>query len=81
MLVAEILVRRDEYLEASFLRCVEQVTILEFRPAEFVASGDFVFFQGISKRDGSALIEKDPHSGGDLSAPRRVFQHGADLIQ
>jgi len=40
-----------------------------------------VVLQGISKRDGSALIEKNPHSGGDLCTPRRVFQHGADLIQ
>ena len=38
-------------------------------------------FEGISKWDGSALIEKDAHSGGDLSTPRRMFQHGANLIQ
>lgn len=37
--------------------------------------------EGISKWNGSTLIEKDPHSGGNPCTPRRMFQYGADLIQ
>lgn len=56
LLMAQVFVRSDKHLISSFGR-LEQVTVLQVRPSQFIGGGDRVEAERVPQRSRRALIE------------------------
>ena len=81
MLVSEVGVGCNQDLEGVPLRRIQQIAILQFRPAALVGGGNFVMRQGVRQGRGSALIKKYAHLCGSKRASRGVIKHGPYLFK
>jgi len=68
LLIPQVPISGDQNLEAVFLSRVNQLTVRQLRPAAFEGGGDFML-----RRDGRALIEKDPRLSRSQGAARRML--------
>jgi hypothetical protein len=76
----QVPIGRQEHFESSLFGSVEELAVLQRRPAAFVSSRDLVIRQSLAQRRRSPLIKQDTHSGRRQRASRRVLQDGTDLI-
>jgi len=81
LLILELRVSGDEYLEAFLLRRIQQLAVLQPRPVALVRGRYFVMRQRLTQRDRGSLVEKYAHLSGGQCAPCGVLQNRANLLQ
>jgi len=81
LLVAEIGVSGDKYLESLIFCRTQQLAVLESSPAKLVGGGDTVIGESLPQRNRSPLVKQDTHLCSQQSGPGRVFQDVASLRQ
>lgn len=80
-MIPQVLISGNQNLEAVFLSGVNQLTILQLRPAALEGGGDFMLREKLTQRDWRALIEKDPHLSRSQSAARRMLKYSTGLLK
>ena len=81
LLIPKARVGRDKDFEAVLFSGVQQLTVLQRRPAALVSRRHFVVEQRLAQRDRSTLIEENAHSGGCQCTACRVFEDRANLVE
>lgn len=81
LLVLEIQIGRDQYLEALRFSCSEQLAILERGPTVFVGRNHLVVQQKVAQWRRRALVEKDSHLHRGQRTSSGVLQHRTCLIE
>ena len=81
MLVFEIRVSGDEHGEVLLLGRVQQLAVLQLRPAALIRGGNFVMRQCVTQGFGRALIEENTHLCGSKRTSSGVIEDGASLFQ
>lgn len=71
LLIAKILIGRDDGFETGGLGGAQEVTVLQIAPVSFVGRGDLVSGQETPKRRGCSLIEQDAHGANQASTRLR----------
>ena len=74
-------VRCDQHTEAFLLGDIEQLAVLQLRPAALVGSDDFIFRKGAPQRFGLSLIEQDAHLCSGKRAAGSMIEYRANLFQ
>ena len=77
----ELQVSRQQQLEPLSLGSIQQVAILQPRPAELVSGSNLVVLERIAERKRRALIEQDAHSSRRERAAGRMLEHGPSLLE
>lgn len=81
LLVADVLVRREQNFETFRLGCRDQLAVNEAIPSAFYSFNNSVAFEGISKRSGSAVIEEYSHRPLRWAAGQGARQGSAQQIR
>ena len=81
LLVPEARVGRNQECKAFALSRVQQLAVLQRRPAALIGSGDFVLRQPIPQWNGSTLVEQDAHLRGSQGAPCGVLEDRSYLCE
>ena len=80
LLVLEVLVRCDEYLEPRILCRSDEFPILKLRPSLLVRGCHFMVYQRLAQWRRSPLIEQNFHSGRFEGAAGSMFKDGFRLV-
>lgn len=81
LLVPEIGVSGDKYLESLLFGRTQQLAVLQGSPTKFISGGDAVACKCLPQRNRRSLVEQDAHLCGQQSGPGRMFQDMACLRQ